>query len=186
MLESFLFHIVLGILVLILKYLIWNLFFSARMSVYAERHPTIGLDGSIGKVLKNGSAFEKSIDFFDIVVVSPSLEEFIFRGPILLLAQINLAAAFIVAIPLSIGFGFMHKLGEKSGDNANGPMPNFMYWYISIYGFLFSTAVIISGSLWPAIFAHSASNIIVSWENYKRIKKLKQQEQCPKAINATS
>lgn len=100
-------------------------------------------------------------EFFGIIVFCPIFEEFIFRGPILLLVQHDQIILSLVALLIGGAvFGILHKY-ESLGLYDNGTKAyycNVDCLVIAFSGLCLGLIAIIGASLWPAIIAHSLWN----------------------------
>lgn len=120
-----------------------------------------------GKIVYDNDSSTFSSFIFPIIF-APIFEEFIFRGPILLLIQYNQVMwSLIVSLILGAIFGIAHKY-ESLGyynDGTKSYYCNTDLLSIAFGGLSYGLITIIGTSLWPAIIAHGLWNGGVFLEN---------------------
>lgn len=96
-----------------------------------------------------------------VIVFCPIFEEFIFRGPILLLVQHNqMVLSLMGTLIMGAIFGILHKYEDLGfyGDNTKAYYCHYDCLAIAFGGLCLGLITIVGVSLWPAIIAHGLWN----------------------------
>lgn len=119
-----------------------------------ERRKRVALHGSA----KDHSTGKKIL----AVTMGPIIEEIGFRGPVLwFVLKEEYATAFWACIISAVLFSLVHLVSrEKYEDGTKLFMPKVVLVNAAFGGVLFGLTTIATGSLWPAILAHTI------WNNY--------------------
>ncbi|MDO8523434.1 MAG: CPBP family intramembrane metalloprotease [bacterium] len=97
------------------------------------------------------------------MVIGPPIEELIFRSPILyLVLQEKIWLSILIAIIIAFVFGVGHRTNKIEFSNGTKiPCCRVGIWSACVGGLFYGLIVIVTCSLWPAIFLHILWNFSV-------------------------